>query len=152
LTEKCKGKPMYQRILAAVDGSETSHHALREALQFAKEVNAELHLVHVVDVTPGFESGLDAETFRQIARQEATEVLDEVVLLARQTRANAQTVMLEAGRKKTRKAIVNEAKRWGADLIVMGTHGRTGIARLVLGSVAEGVVHTAPVPVLLIRY
>jgi nucleotide-binding universal stress UspA family protein len=59
--------------------------------------------------------------------------------------------MLEEIRKNFSKAIANEARRWKADLIVMGTHGRIGIARLVLGSVAEGVLHSAPVPVLLIR-
>ena len=59
--------------------------------------------------------------------------------------------MLEEIRRKFSKAIAKEARRWEADLIVMGTHGRIGVARLVLGSVAEGVVHIAPVPVLLVR-
>jgi nucleotide-binding universal stress UspA family protein len=144
-------EPMYGRILVAIDGSHCSDLALQEALKLAKETKAKLHLTHAIDVKPGVEGGLDLESFRQIARQEGNDLLNKVAFLAGQAGVDAETAMLESTRKQCSKAIASEAKRWGADLIVMGTHGRTRIARLVLGSVAEGVVHIAPVPVLLIR-
>jgi len=138
-------------MLVAVDGSHTSDMALQEALKLATETKAQLHLVHVSDISPAVEGGLDPETFRRMARQEGNEVLSKVASLASHSGVNVETVLLEAGPRQRSKAIVDEAKRWEADLIVMGTHGRAGVARLVLGSVAEGVVHVAPVPVILIR-
>ena len=86
-----------------------------------------------------------------MVREEGNDLLNSVASLAGQAGVDAETAMLEAGRRQCSKAIANEARRWEADLIVMGTHGRIGVARLVLGSVAEGVVHIAPVPVLLVR-
>jgi nucleotide-binding universal stress UspA family protein len=142
---------MYQRILVAVDGSYTSNLALQEAFKLAKETKAKLHLVHVIDVTPGVEGGFNPETLRRMVREEGNELLKTIADLARQAGVDADTAMLEEIRRKFSKAIANEARRWEADLIVMGTHGRIGIARLVLGSVAEGVLHSAPVPVLLVR-
>jgi nucleotide-binding universal stress UspA family protein len=142
---------MYRRILVAVDGSYTSNLALQEAFKLAKETKAKLHLVHVIDVTPGVEGGFNPETLRRMVREEGNDLLNKVADLAGQAGVDADTAMLEEIRRKFSKAIANEARRWDADLIVMGTHGRMGIARLVLGSVAEGVVHIAPVPVLLIR-
>jgi nucleotide-binding universal stress UspA family protein len=142
---------MYRRILVAVDGSYTSHLALQEALKLAKETKAQLHLVHVIDLTLGVEGGLDPETFRRLVRQEGNNLLSKLASLTSEAGVDAEVVMLEASRRKFSKAIANEARHWEADLIVMGTHGRIGIARLVLGSVAEGVLHIAPVPVLLIR-
>lgn len=143
---------MYRRMLVAVDGSHTSDMAFQEAFKLATETKAELHLVHVVDITPAVEGGLDPETFRRMARQEGNDVLGKVASLASHSGVNLEPVLLEAGRRQRSKAIVDEAKRWQADLIVMGTHGRTGVARLVLGSVAEGVVRVTPIPVLLVRY
>jgi nucleotide-binding universal stress UspA family protein len=142
---------MYRRILVAVDGSYTSNLALQEAFRLAQETKAKLHLVHVIDVTPGVEGGLNPETFRRMVRQEGNDLLNSVASIAAQAGVDAETVMLEASRRECSKAIVNEARRWKASLIVMGTHGRIGIARLVLGSVAEGVLHNTPVPVLVIR-
>jgi nucleotide-binding universal stress UspA family protein len=142
---------MYRRILVAVDGSYTSNLALQEAFRLGKEAKAKLHLVHVIDVTTGVEGGFNPETFRRMVREEGNELLNKVADLAGQAGVDADTAMLEKIRKRFSKAIANEARRWEADLIFMGTHGRMGIARLVLGSVAEGVVHIAPVPVLLVR-
>jgi nucleotide-binding universal stress UspA family protein len=142
---------MYRRILVAVDGDYSSKLALQEALRLTRETKAKLHLVHVIDMTPPVEGGLDPEGFREMVRQEGNDLLDEVAGLAGRACVDADTAMLEASRRQYSKAIAHEAQRWAADLIVMGTHGRMGIARLVLGSVAEGVVHIAPVPVLLVR-
>jgi nucleotide-binding universal stress UspA family protein len=142
---------MYRKILVAVDGSDTSNLGLREAVQLANETNAVLHLVHVVDAAPAAEGGLNPEIFRQMAREEGKVLLEKIVSLLSGTGVESDTVLLEANPRHFSKAITREAQRWGADLIVMGTHGRVGLARLVLGSVAEGVLHMAPVPVLVVR-
>jgi nucleotide-binding universal stress UspA family protein len=63
----------------------------------------------------------------------------------------SETELLETEGKRVASVIDDDAKRWPADLIVIGTHGRSGISRLLLGSVAEGVVRGASVPVLLVR-
>jgi nucleotide-binding universal stress UspA family protein len=102
-------------------------------------------------VTPGVEGGLDPETFHRIVRQDGNDLLSKLASLAGKAGVDAEVVLLEASRRNCSKTIANEARHWEADLIVMGTHGRVGVARLVLGSVAEGVLHIAPVPVLLIR-
>lgn len=142
---------MYRRILVAVDGSYTSSLALHEAFKLAKETKAQLHLVHVIDVTPAVAGGLNPETFCRMIREEGDDLLNKAAELAAQAGVEADTALLEQIRRKFSKAIAKEARRWEADLIVMGTHGRIGIVRLVLGSVAEGVLHIAPVPVLLVR-
>jgi nucleotide-binding universal stress UspA family protein len=142
---------MYQRILVAVDASYTCSLALHEAFKLARETKAKLHLVHVIDITPAIEGGLNPEAFRRMIREEGDDLLTKVAELAAQAGVEADTALLEEIRRKFSKAIAKEARRWEADLIVMGTHGRIGIARLVLGSVAEGVLHIAPVPVLLVR-
>ena len=142
---------MYQRILVAVDGSYTSSLALHEAFKLAKETKAQLHLVHVIDLTPTVEGGFNPETFQRMIREEGNDLLRKVTDLAAQEGIGADTELLDATPRKFSKAIAKEARRWEADLIVMGTHGRIGIARLVLGSVAEGVLHITPVPVLLVR-
>jgi nucleotide-binding universal stress UspA family protein len=142
---------MYRRILAAVDGSYICSLALQEAFKLANETKAKLHLVHVIDNTPAVEGGLNPEAFHRMIREDGNDLLRKVAELAAQAGVEADTELLEAIPRKFSKAIVNEARRWEADLIVMGTHGRIGIARLVLGSVAEGVLHITPVPVLLVR-
>lgn len=145
---------MYQRILVPIDGSETSDHALREAIKLANG-KALLHLVHVVEeIYP-----LDAEGYAFIdyaALQEAALHSGERLLVkakgaAEQAGAKLDTVLLEAAGERVASVIEKEALSWSADLIVIGTHGRSGFTRLLFGSVAEGVVRGATVPVLLVR-
>ncbi len=71
--------------------------------------------------------------------------------MVRQAGVGVQKRLLQADGERIANVIVEEARRWPADLIVIGTHGRSGFSRILFGSVAEGVVHTADVPVLLIR-
>ena len=146
---------MYHRILVAVDGSSTSRRALHEGLKLAADGHARLLLVHVLDesaiyrypvpIGDAFQPVLDAW------RQGAQKVLDEASGLARQAGAEVEAGLVESAERQVPDVIVDEARRWGADLIVMGTHGRHGFAHLLLGSVAEGVIRIAPVPVLLTR-
>ncbi|HEY4696744.1 MAG TPA: universal stress protein [Gallionella sp.] len=145
---------MYQRILVPIDGSATSERALQEAIKLAAG-KARLRLVYVIEEA----YPLDAEGFAFIdyaALQEAVRKTGERALAqaaekARNSGVTAQTALLEANGERVASVIDGEALNWPADLIVIGTHGRSGLSRLLLGSVAEDVVRGASVPVLLVR-
>lgn len=147
---------MYQRILVSIDGSSTSKRGLDEAAKLAKVCGSTLQLIHVVDPIPftvGYEA-LDRNTVRNIAsiEQAAQEMLD-----AEKARAIAagvdkvETMLVERSAARISERIVEQAKAWHADLIVIGTHGRRGVGRMLLGSDAEQTVRISPVPVLLVR-
>jgi nucleotide-binding universal stress UspA family protein len=144
---------MYQRILVPIDGSPTSERALREALSVGGS-NAILRLVHVVEEI----YALDAEAYaffdyaalQEAMRKTGERVLADAAKKVRQSGAKTETVLLDASGERVATVIAGEAARCGADLIVIGTHGRSGLSRLLLGSVAEGVVRGASIPVLLV--
>jgi nucleotide-binding universal stress UspA family protein len=154
---------MYERILVAIDGSATSDLALREAIELAKNQNAMLRLVHVVDVTPP--AYMTAETASAVAihfplaeYQKALQEAGETLLTTRATTAreagvNVDTKLITVGMLGERiyEAIEEQSKQWPANLIVVGTEGRRGFQRLIIGSVAEGLVRISTKPVLLIR-
>ena len=154
---------MYKRILVAIDGSATSDLALREAIELAKNQNAMLRLVHVVDVTPP--AYMTVETASAVAihfplaeYQQALQEAGEKLLTTRATNAreagvNVDTKLVTVGMLGERiyEAIDKESKEWPANLIVIGTEGRRGFQRLMVGSVAEGLVRISTKPVLLIR-
>lgn len=144
---------MYQRILIPVDGSPTSDRALGEAIALARQQNAQLQLLHVIEEIHfvDIESFISYAELQETMRNSGNKVLTQAQTAVQQTGMTAETKLLEASGKRVANVIVAEAERWPADLIVIGTHGRTGFSRLLFGSVAEGVVRTAPVPVLLIR-
>ena len=154
---------MYKCILVAIDGSVTSDLALREAIGLAKDQNAMLRLVHVVDVTPP--AYMTVETASAVAihfplaeYQQALQEAGEKLLTTRATNAreagvNVDTKLVTVGMLGERiyEAIDKESKEWPANLIVIGTEGRRGFQRLMVGSVAEGLVRISTKPVLLIR-
>lgn len=144
---------MYQRILIPVDGSPTSDRALGEALALARQQNAQLQLLHVIEEIHfvDIESSINYAELQETMRSSGNKVLTQAQTAVQQAGMTAETKLLEASGKRVASVIVAEAERWPANLIVIGTHGRTGFSRLLFGSVAEGVVRTAPVPVLLIR-
>lgn len=146
---------MYKRILVAVDGSRTSNLALDEASTIAKESNGTLHFVHVINMVS---FNMENEFYSlpdwwSAMRRGAEAILNEAVARARQAGVSGDGKLLEIDTVGFRipEMIAEEARNWSADLIVIGTHGRHGMHRLLMGSVAEGVVRTAPVPVLLVR-
>jgi len=146
---------MYTRILIAVDGSATSEHALRHAIGLAKGLSAALRVVHVVDmgVLPlGPELAIDIGAVTKARRTAGEQVLEKARATCQAGGIEAETRLLETGTPTQRiaAAIADEATAWPADLVVAGTHGRTGVQRLLLGSVAEGIARVSPVPVLLI--
>lgn len=144
----------YRRILVAVDGSAAAAKGLREAIRLASAEGAQLHILHVVDEFYAFASldgmapGVDlVPVFREGGRR----VLNKAKAIAAKAKLKVTTVMRETVGGPAADVIVREAKKQRADLIVLGTHGRRGVRRLVLGSDAEQVVRTAAVPVLLVR-
>lgn len=139
------------RILAATDFSACSHQALEYASEFARRFSAELHLLHVADdlhdLFPHAGGTIPVET---IARVEA----ETDAALTR-----AADSLEESGRQVHRSVvrgvpfveIIRYARERDIDLIVIGTHGRTGLQQAMMGSVAERVVRKAPCPVLVVR-
>ena len=145
---------MYKRILVPIDGSSTANRGLREAVRLAKQQGAALCLFHVVDetflVTAGDGMAFPDELFKSL-RNEGRKILTRAEALARKSGVRARAVLAERITGPAADAIVREARRCKADLIVMGTHGRRGVRRLVMGSDAEQVLRETPVPVLLVR-
>jgi nucleotide-binding universal stress UspA family protein len=149
-----KETAMYQHILVPLDGSETSERGLREAVQLAAEQKGKLRLLHVVDDFPILVEMSSAFSFEELireARAAGERLLGRGCQSAAEAGVKADTVMLEVTRGRVAEVVVDEAKKSGCDLIVMGTHGRRGFSRLALGSNADLVVRTSPVPVLLVR-
>ena len=144
---------MYDRILVPVDGSRTGTAGLREAIRLATtNERATLRVLHVLEPLPALQVKLAAakQVLRNIRAFEAR-VVANAKSLARRRGVRVEGALLKGLRGRTADAIVAEAARWKADIIVIGTHGRRGISRIVLGSDAEAVAGAAPVPVLLVR-
>lgn len=147
---------MYEHILIAVDGSSTSAKALDEAVQLARQLKSTLRLVHVVDSAMiDMDNGglLSMPEVMDNLREGGSKLLKKSVAHAEAADVAAESQLLETlGVTRVATEIVEEAKKWPADLIMLGTHGRRGFAHLLLGSVAEDVIRMATVPVLLIRW
>jgi glycine betaine transporter len=140
-----------KNILVPVDFSEYAEHALDYAIALAAKLDAKVHLLNVIGIpvlgVPELGVALSAGMMDTIVRDNQA-ALDKLAS-ARRTKAAIGEVMLRTG--DARDLIVRACEEVGADLIVMGTHGRRGVSRALLGSVAESVLRTAPCPVLTIR-
>ncbi len=145
----------YKRILVPVDGSPTSNAGLREAIDLAKGQEASLQLVHVVDyhylVMTGLEAGAYIDDLMASLVHSGRRILKRAEELVRKNGVPVTTVLLESPAGPAADAIVRQAKKWKADLIVIGTHGRRGVRRMLMGSDAEQTVRNSPVPVMLVR-
>jgi nucleotide-binding universal stress UspA family protein len=145
---------MYSSILVALDGSDTSHQALDAALRLARENGALLHPLYVIDMpgiafgTPGFNPVPLREAMRRDGERVIADARDRMATL--RINGSPRVVDTSMVSEDVAERIQLSALECHADLIVMGTHGRRGFRRLVLGSVAERVVRGAPCPVLLI--
>jgi nucleotide-binding universal stress UspA family protein len=140
----------FSRLLLAVDDSPVAAHAVDAGAGLARQLGAELALIHVIDPAETFapDSGLPAAELLAMAKQEGRQLLARF----RQRLPQDQAPPLEflpAG--KPASEIVKSAKEWPADMIVIGSHGRSGLERVLLGSVAESVLRHAPCSVLVIR-
>jgi nucleotide-binding universal stress UspA family protein len=141
-----------RRILVPLDGSPTAERGLAEAIRVAKTNGSRLVLLHLID---------DFPTMREFASLETLETMEgrrrqagEALLNAAATMAAHAGVAVENSVLRTRdtaaQTIVDMARRLHCDLIVLGTHGRSGVLRALIGSVAEGVARHSNVPVLLV--
>lgn len=143
---------MYKRILLPVDGSPTSTKALVAALQLAREGDGRVRIVHVLDelafISTGYGPVVD---LLAVAEDGAKKVLADALAQAQAAGVPADTKLVEQAGARLGELVADEARAWKADLVVVGTHGRHGIGRVLLGSGAEQVLRLAPVPVLAIR-
>ena len=141
----------YRRILVPVDGSRTSNKALVAALEMARERGGSVRLVHVLDEL-GLAVGLEySGNVMRVAREEGQKALDAALAIVKSAGIEGDTHLLEAPGKRLGEAVADEAAAWRADIVVVGTHGRSGFSRVLLGSGAESVIRLANVPVLVIR-
>lgn len=146
---------MYSKILVPVDGSPTSELGLAEAIRLATLCHAKLHLLHVVDMLsfnayPNAGLGLTPEVF-ELLHQGGQQILLKARAQADAAHVPVETQLAEGFAQRVADVVVDAASKCGAQLIVLGTHGRRGVGRALLGSDAEMIVRQAPVPVLLLR-
>jgi len=146
---------MYQRILVPIDGSSSSNHGLGEAIRIAKLTQGRIRLFHVIDdlsfaLALGSEPRHADDLLKQL-RSEGSRILDEAQATVQAAGVDVDTRLGDNFPGSVQDKVAAEALDWGAELIVLGTHGRRGAARLVLGSGAERILRQAPVPVLLVR-
>ena len=144
---------MYRQLLVPLDGSEPSALGLAEAIEVAKHQGGVLRLIHVVNevVLSSPHAGFAAGQIIDGLRESGKAILNDGERQARAAGVNVDTILEEALGGQAGSHIMQQAKAWRADLIVMGTHGRRGVRRMVMGSDAEYVVRHTPVPVLLVR-
>jgi nucleotide-binding universal stress UspA family protein len=146
---------MYERILVPIDGSPTSELGLQEAVRLAKLTGARLRLLHVTDVLSlaiaGEAYGGPAGDLLSETRKEGEALLRRAKAAVEAQGVAADVVIFDNASGRVAELVVDDAMKSRADLIVVGTHGRRGVGRLMLGSDAEQIVRSAPVPVLLVR-
>ncbi len=145
----------YKRIMAAVDGSETSDNAFIDALNLTLVLKAELCAVHIVDAFPVYNlsMGIDFDRYREIVRNNGLAILDRMQQMAKRHNILIETKLIEVidCKKRISENLIEILQIYQADLLILGTHGRRGFHRLILGSVAEETMRDASIPVLLIR-
>ena len=138
---------MYEKIMVAISDDEISRNALKEALHIATAYGAKICIVHAVAETG------DNDESNDTARKNGLELLDEAKSTARALAV--ETRLLDAdgqyGLNGISEAVSNAVTEWGADLLVVGTKGRRGLERLVIGSVAGKLVDTVDTSIVLVR-
>ncbi|WP_411963185.1 universal stress protein [Haloferax sp. YSMS24] len=138
---------MYDDILLPIDGSSTGERALPHAYELAEQYDSTVHVLFVVDDTRDSVSVMGGPVLETL-EQEGQSLVDEFVARAEDHGIEATGAVV---RGAPYEAIVQYAEEHGIDIIVMATHGRTGVERVLLGSVTERVVRTASMPVLTIH-
>ncbi|MDG0027827.1 universal stress protein [Trinickia sp. Y13] len=145
---------MYQRILVPIDGSETGQRAFDHAVALARETHAELIPLYVVDIplvayeAPGFDPSIVRDALLQTGEELKKEAL--AAMQRENIKGAPRVVEIKSTGVDIAERILEEARAAQCDLVVMGTHGRRGVRRLLLGSVAERVARMSCCPVLLI--
>lgn len=146
---------MYSKILVPIDGSDTSALGLAEAIRLARLSGGSIRLLNVVDtlalaMSPGGAYLLTQEVIDQL-KQGGKDVLARARATVEAAGLPVETVLHDALTQRVCDVVIDQARSWGAEIIVIGTHGRRGVRRALLGSDAEQIVRLAPMPVLLVR-
>jgi len=144
---------LYQHILVPIDGSETSMIAMKEAIKLGKALNSKITVVQVMALDPFIaDAYVKTGQTNELIERTRTYLLD-ILEQAKQQFSNegitVETKLLEGF--VVHEEIIQAARDLNADLIVMGSHGRTGVRKLVLGSVAQKVLGESYIPVLIVR-
>lgn len=147
---------MYTHILMCFDGSDVAHAALAHAIDLAQDQGARLRIVHVMERPGIFWPNLTPEQeteLMNLQRDQGEALLRRAERQAVQAGVNATTTLLNAGISEASIAevIAAQAKTAAADLVIVGSHGRSGVSRLFLGSVAARVAQVCPAPVLIVH-
>jgi nucleotide-binding universal stress UspA family protein len=146
---------MFKHILLGTDGSAASEHAATLAVDLARSHGAKLTALYVVDPYPylgvGETNPMGFQAYMAAAQQHAAQAHAKVAALCEEAKPNVALEVRLVEDVTAMRGIVDTATDEKADLVVVGSHGRTGISRLMLGSVAAQVVAHSPVPVLVVR-
>jgi hypothetical protein len=145
---------MFKNILVAIDGSGTAAKGFQTALGLAREQAALLHVVHVVDERGPVmypEGGTFVSEMIELLRESGKKILAQAEQEAAGAGVKCKTMLVETLGLPVAEVILAQVREASADLIVLGTHGRRGLKRIVMGSDAEGVLRESPVPVLMVR-
>ena len=136
----------FEKILLATDGSESVEAAIQEAINIARVCSSRLFVLSVVEVNPEYEAL--APNIVEKAETETKEHVDSVKQRAEKEGISCETIVHQG--EEPYRFIVDEAKKAKVDMIVMGSHGRTGLKRLMMGSVTARVIGHAPCKVLVV--
>ena len=148
---------MYKRIFVAIDNSSTARKALEEAIVLTRALGANLCIATALDEGPlsqhgmGLGTYIDIDRVKQQMRESSDALLDQALAQAAAAGCVAERCLIESTQRRVAEMISEAANGWGADLIVIGTHGRRGFQRLLVGSVAENLVRIATVALMLVR-
>lgn len=148
---------MYTRILVAIDDSATARKALDEAIRLAGALGAALCIAHAADEGPlsqhgmGLGSYIDVDKAKAQMRDAGNRLLDQAVATAAAAGVQAERSLIESAQRRVAEMIAAAASDWSANLIVVGTHGRRGVERMLVGSVAENLTRISSVSLLLVR-
>ena len=147
---------MYANILLSTDGSDVARKGLEHGIALAKSLNAKVTIITVTEPLPveyggggWIPSPEEFDRFDAACKEQAGKVLDDARAMAEQVRISAELLHVPNARPAT--AIIETAKSKGCDLIVMGSHGRRGLRKLLLGSQTSEVLADGSVPVLVVH-
>ena len=148
---------MKKRIFVAIDGSSTANRALDEAITMAQAFKASICIIFVADEADlmqhgmGLGSFIDVEKIKTEIRSGANKMLGDAVSRATAAGCQAEQLLIESSNRRVAESIADAAQSWGADLMVVGSHGGSGIGRLLVGSVAEKLVRISQISLLIVR-
>lgn len=147
---------MYKTMVVAVDDSETSTMALYEAVNLCNVLKSKLWIIHVVNTSLPFTDmgyiNLDVETYQSGIKKQGRSLLSKMETIAHSVGIKVETKLIEdEDDRRISELITESSSKLNAELLVLGSHGRRGMHRLLMGSVAEEVVRSVSIPILLVR-